>query len=406
MAAFEYEALDSVGKRMKGVISADSPRLAARQLKAQQLLPLRIAPAKNKRALPNWAEVFARRGLKPKDLTLFTRQMATLLAASSPVEEALQTIAMQSDDHHLRKVLMNVRASVMEGHKLSDALSLEKGAFPPLYRTMVGAGETSGDLAAVLERLADYLERAQKIRAKVVTTLVYPCVLALTAVAVVIGLMTFVVPKVVEQFDSLGGTLPMLTRMMIWISDAMRVYGIWALLLLMLAGIGFTRALKSPIFALRVDRIVLRLPLIGKLVRDVNAARLARTLASLVASGTPVLEALMAARATVSNRVLSDALGGVITMVREGASLSKALRRAAVFPPMVIYMTAVGERSGQLPAMLDKVADHLENNFETFTATALSLLEPAIIIVMGVVVATIVLSILLPILQLNSLALG
>lgn len=407
MAAFDYEALDMRGRRRCGVISADSPRLARRELKRQRLVPLKVETARARPALSGLARRRAQPGRLPaKDLSLFTRQCATMASAAAPVEEILQTIAAQTDRLVLRKTLLSVRAHVVEGQRLSDAMAREGRAFPPLYRAMVAAGEASGSLGLVLERLADYLEKAQKMRAKLITALVYPVMLALVALAVIVGLMTFVIPKVVEQFDTLGGTLPWLTRAMIGLSDAMRDYGMAAALAMVLALAGFLRALRTPGFRQAVDGWLLRLPLVGRLLRDLNSARLARTLATLISSGVPVLEALGAARTTVSNSVLQRALGEVAAMVGEGVALSQALRKAALFPPMIVYMTAVGESTGRIDTMLEKAADHLEAEFETITATALSLLEPAIIILMGGIVMLIVLAILLPILQLNTLALG
>jgi general secretion pathway protein F len=279
-------------------------------------------------------------------------------------------------------------------------------AFPPLYRAMVAAGESSGSLPEILERLADLQEREQQVRAKVTTALVYPAMLALVAVVVVVALMTFVVPKVVDQFADMGQTLPLLTRVVIFISELMRNAG-WAVLLALAAGgAAFARALTRPAFRLKVDRAVLRLPLVGRLVRDLNAARLARTLATMTASGLPVLEGLIITARTVENRVLRGAIEDMAASITEGGSLSAAMRRTDVFPPILIYMTQSGENSGRLEVMLSRAADYLQREFDTFTAVALSLLEPAIIILMGGVVATIVLSILLPILQINNLAAG
>jgi general secretion pathway protein F len=295
---------------------------------------------------------------------------------------------------------------VLEGFRLSDAMGRQGNAFPPLYRAMVAAGEGSGSLPEILERLADLLERDQQVRGKVVTALVYPAMLAATALIVVVALMTFVVPKVVDQFDDMGQRLPLLTRGVIVISDVMRGYG-WLILLLMAVGaLAFAQAMRRPAFRLRYDRWLLSLPVLGKLIRDVHAARLARTLSTMIASGLPVLEGLVITARTVHNQVLRQATEGMAASIREGGSLSAALKRAGVFPPILLYMAASGESSGRLGVMLSRAAEYLEREFNTFTAVALSLLEPVIIIVMGGVVALIVLSILLPILQINTLAMG
>ena len=313
---------------------------------------------------------------------------------------------MKYEKPSVQRVLMATHASLVEGHRLSDAMARQGDAYPPLYRAMIAAGESSGALPSILERLADLLERDQQVRGKVVTALVYPAMLAATALLVVIALMTFVVPKVVDQFDSMGQTLPLLTRVIIAISDGMRSFGWVVLVALAVGAAAFLRGLKSPAFKLRVDRAVLGLPVLGRLVRDLHAARLARTLATMIASGLPVLEGLLITARTVRNTVLRDATLGMAASIREGGSLSSGLRRAGVFPPILIYMAASGEGSGKLEPMLARAAEYLEREFNTFTAVALSLHEPAIIIVMGGLVALIVLSILLPILQINTLAPG
>ena len=279
-------------------------------------------------------------------------------------------------------------------------------AFPPLYRAMVSAGERSGTLQPILERLADDMERDQQVRGKVVTAMVYPAVLAVVALGVVAALMVFVVPKVVDQFDSMNQTLPLLTRLVIGLSDLMRNWG-W-LVVLILAGLiaAGAAALRNPAIRLQFDRWRLRAPLIGRLTRDLHGAKIARTLSTMIAAGLPVLEGLTITARTVSNRALRQATESMAEAVREGGGLSAAMRRADVFPPILVYMTASGESSGRLEPMLERAADYLEREFAAFTAVMLSLLEPAVIVVMGGVVALIVLSILLPILQINTLAMG
>jgi general secretion pathway protein F len=278
-------------------------------------------------------------------------------------------------------------------------------AFPPLYRAMIAAGEGSGALPEILERLADLLEREQQVRSKMLTTLIYPAALSITAMIVIIALMTFVVPKVVDQYSSMGQTLPALTRAVIFVSDVMTQWGWLMLLLLALCTWMCARALRNPALRLRVDGAILRLPTIGRLIRDLNAARLARTLSTMIASGLPLVDGLALTGRTITNRVLRDAVDAMATTIREGGSLSGAMRRSAVFPPVVVSMTASGESSGKVDVMLSSAADYLEREFNTFTSVALSLLEPIIIVVMGTIVATIVLAILLPILQINTLSL-
>jgi len=408
MPAFEYEALDHTGVMKVGVISADTARLARRQLRQSRLMPVKLASVAEVRqgssafSLAHWAR---RKPPGAAAIMVMTRQLATMVTAAAPLEEALQTIAMQSDSKAMRSTLLAVRASVMEGFRLADAMTQQGKVFSPLYRALVGAGELSGNLGHVLERLADHLEKTARLRAKVMAALIYPLVLSAVAAGVVAILMVFVVPKVISQFDGMGQDLPLLTRMLIAVSEALSSYGLIGLVLMIFTIFGFISALKRDAFRRRVDRFLLDVPVLGKLLRGLYAARLARTLSTLIVSGSPVVEGLSAAKSTLSNLVLLDAVARVITSIKEGSSLSASLRRVNIFPPMVVYMSAVGESTGKLDVMLTKAADHLETEFETFTSTAIGLLEPLIVVAMGGIVAMIMLAILMPILQLNSLAL-
>jgi len=405
MAAFDYVALDAGGRTVTGAVTAADETAARLLLDRKRLMLLEITTSRG--AVQKAERVLPSKGgkLDAKTLALTTRQLSTLVSVA-PVEEALRTIALQADRPAVRRVLEGVHGGVMEGRRLSDAMALQGQAFPPLYRAMVSAGETSGALEPILERLADGLERDQQIRGKVTTALVYPAVLAVVALGVVTALMTFVVPKVVDQFDSMNQTLPLLTRLVIGTSDLMRNWGWLAAIVVVLAGLAGAAALRNPVIRLRVDSAILRLPLIGRLTRDLHGAKMARTLSTMIAAGLPVLEGLTITARTVSNRALRRATETMADAVREGGGLSAAMRRADVFPPILVYMTASGESSGRLEPMLERAADYLEREFATFTAVMLSLLEPAIIVVMGGLVAMIVLSILLPILQINTLAMG
>jgi len=405
MGAFDYVALDAGGRTVTGAVTAADETAARLLLDRKRLMLLEITTSRG--AVQKAERVLPSKGgkLDAKTLALTTRQLSTLVSVA-PVEEALRTIALQADRPAVRRVLEGVHGGVMEGRRLSDAMALQGQAFPPLYRAMVSAGETSGALEPILERLADGLERDQQIRGKVTTALVYPAVLAVVALGVVTALMTFVVPKVVDQFDSMNQTLPLLTRLVIGTSDLMRNWGWLAAIVVVLAGLAGAAALRNPVIRLRVDSAILRLPLIGRLTRDLHGAKMARTLSTMIAAGLPVLEGLTITARTVSNRALRRATETMADAVREGGGLSAAMRRADVFPPILVYMTASGESSGRLEPMLERAADYLEREFATFTAVMLSLLEPAIIVVMGGLVAMIVLSILLPILQINTLAMG
>ncbi|WP_298743164.1 type II secretion system inner membrane protein GspF [uncultured Brevundimonas sp.] len=405
MAAFDYVAVDAGGRTVSGAVTAADEAAARGLLERRRLMPLEVTPGRGAVARGGPARPGRGGRLNARTLALTTRQLSTLVSVT-PVEEALRTIALQADRPAVRRVLEGVHAGVMEGRRLSDAMALQGEAFPPLYRAMVSAGETSGALAPILERLADGLERDQTVRGKVITALVYPAVLAVVALGVIGALMTFVVPRVVDQFDSMNQTLPLLTRLVIGVSDLMRNWGWLGGLALALAVAAGVVALRNPAIRLRADAALLRLPLVGRLIRDLHGALMARTLATMIAAGLPVLEGLTITARTVSNRALRAATATMADAVREGGGLSAAMRRADVFPPILVYMTASGESSGRLEPMLERAADYLEREFSTFTAVMLSLLEPAIIVVMGGVVAMIVLSILLPILQINTLAMG
>jgi len=403
MAAFDYIAADMSGRTVSGVLSAADEAAVRVLLDRRRLMPLEITKA---RGATQRTELALRPGrLNAKALALTTRQLATLVSVA-PIEEALRTIALQADSPRVRAILNAVHAGVMEGQRLSEAMSRQGPAFPPLYCAMVSAGETSGALAPILERLADGLERDEQVRGKVITALVYPVVLAVVALGVIGALMTFVVPKVVDQFDSMHQTLPLLTRLVIGLSDLMRNWGWLLAVVLVLGGLAAAAALRDPKTRLKADTLVLKLPLIGRLTRDLHGAKMARTLATMIAAGLPVLEGLTITARTVSNRALRQATETMADAVREGGGLSAAMRRADVFPSILVYMTASGESSGRLEPMLERASDYLDREFATFTAVMLSLLEPAIIVVMGGVVAMIVLSILLPILQINTLAMG
>ncbi|NNM77906.1 type II secretion system inner membrane protein GspF [Sphingomonas sp. ID1715] len=403
MPDFDYLAIDARGGERRGSVVAPSLDDARARLDARKLYVLRLEPGTGGSPVRKPLFSLSRRKLTAKELTLFTRQIATLVQVS-PLEEALRTISRQTEKPHVRAITGAVHAGVLEGRRMSDAMAREPKSFPALYRAMVSAGESSGTLPTILERLADLQERQAQVRSKVMTAMAYPAVLSAVALLVVTALMMFVVPKVVEQFETVGQQLPLLTRAVIGISSLL-VNWWWAMLLLAgLAGLVGWRALQDPATRLRFDRWLLRLPLLGRLIRDLHAARMARTLATMVSSRLPLLEGLALTTGTIHNRALRAASEEIVESIRGGGSLSAALRRAGVFPPLLVYLAASGEASGRLDTMLERAADYLEREFDSFTATALSLLEPAIIVVMGVIVAVIVLSILLPILQLETLA--
>ena len=405
MADFDYIAIDTRGQEKRGHVAASDIDTARASLDARKLYVVRIDPGAPPpaRGRPLFGLRLGTAKMSVKQLTLFTRQLATLNRVS-PLEESLRTITRQTEQDGVRAIVSAVHAGVVEGRRLADSMAREPRSFPPLYRAMVSAGESSGTLPTILDRLAALLERQAEIRGKLITALAYPTILAVVALGVVTALMMFVVPQVVEQFDTVGQQLPLLTRIVIGLSRFLVSYW-WAMAIFAtVASFAGWRALRDPSLRLAFDTGLLRLPLLGRLLRDLHAARMARTLGTMVASRLPLLEGLTLTASTIHNRRLKQASEALVDDIRGGGSLSTAMRRAGVFPPLLTYLAASGEAAGRLDEMLERAADYLEREFDRFTATALSLLEPAIIVVMGGIVATIVLSILLPILQLNTLA--
>ncbi|MEC3911311.1 type II secretion system inner membrane protein GspF [Sphingobium sp. CR2-8] len=402
MADFDYSVIDPTGRERSGSIKAATIEDARAKLDARKMFIVRIEPGAVETARQRAGLSLRTPRLSPKELTLFTRQLATLTQVS-PLEESLRTIGRQSEQDHVRAIVGKVHGGVMEGRRLADALGAEPKSFPPLYRAMISAGESSGSLPTIMERLSDLMERQALMRSKVLTAIAYPSVLATFAVFVVAALMIFVVPKVVEQFDTVGQELPLLTRIVMAVSAFLAAYWWLLLILMVLGGVGFWRALQNDGFRYRFDAMLLGLPLLGRLIRDLHAARMARTLSTMVASRLPLMEGLTLTANTVHNRVLRKASDEIVEAIRGGGSLSAALRRAGVFPPLLVYLAASGESAGRLDTMLERAADYLEREFDSFTSTALAMLEPVIIIAMGGIVAVIILSILLPILQLQSL---
>lgn len=399
MPTFEFSAIDRAGQTRSGSLTGVDRDAVRRTLERRGLVPTSISSgtrgvgaARRKQSLR----------LGEGQLSLLTRQIATLVTVT-PVEETLRTLSDQAEGRKQKTILTRVHAEVVEGQKLSDAMATLGPAFPPTYRAMVAAGESSGSLPQILERLADLLEKRQDVRAKITSALVYPIVLAIVAVGVIVALMTFVVPRVVDQFDVSGQRLPDLTIAILAISNLMLDWGAaiaLGLAVLLLAG---AWALSQPGPRYAFDAMLLKLPVIGRMIRNVEAANLARLLATMIASGIPALEALQMVQPAIANRVMRAAVADMAKEVHEGSGLSSALKRAGVFPPLLVNLSASGENGGRLEPMLDRAADYLEREFRTTTSVALSLLEPAIIVFMGGIVCLVILSILLPILQINTL---
>ncbi|MEO9599910.1 type II secretion system inner membrane protein GspF [Parasphingorhabdus sp.] len=405
MPEFAYIAIDPKGREKTGRLAAASDDAARAKLVERNFYVVKMEAAQGKTAKQSKTStgLFGPKKLTSKELTLFTRQLSSLVQVS-PLEEALRLIGNQNEKPHVQQRIATVHGGVIEGQRLSEAMRREPKSFPPLYRAMIAAGESSGTLPDITERLADLLERQAELRGKLIGTLAYPAVLALVSIIVVALLMIAVVPKVVEQFDDVNQQLPMITRIVIGISNFLADWW-WAIAIAIGAAllIGW-RALKEPQFKYRFDGFLLRLPFFGRLLRDLHAARLARTLSTMVASRLPIIEGLRLTTETINNSVLRKASEDMVEAIRGGGSLSSALRNAGVFPPMLVYMTSSGEASGQLDDMLARAAGYLEREFDNFSSTALSLLEPIIIVALGGLVALVILAILLPILQLQNLA--
>lgn len=403
MAAYEYLAMCAAGKKSSGVLEADSPRQARQMLRERQLIALKITATQGKRSTGAGTTKVAGGGLSSAELALLTRQLATLVQASLPLEEVLAAVAAQCEKQRLKSMLLAVRARVLEGYSLAVALGGYPKAFPDLYRATVAAGERSGHLDQVLMNLADYTEASQAARQQIQLAMLYPSILMVAAISIVGFLLGFVVPDVIKVFIDSGQQLPLLTRGLIATSGVLRDYG---LLLLILIGAGITAArvaLRQPANRERWHALVLNLPLIGGLVRASNCTRFVSTLAILGRSGVPLLDALEIASEVVANQKIRTGLKDIVRGVREGISLTRALELNGSFPPMMLYMIASGERSGELDSMLERASLQQEQQLANRIALLVGLFEPAMLVFMGASVLVIVLAILMPILSLNQL---
>jgi general secretion pathway protein F len=399
MEAFQYQALDATGRTVSGVVQADTARQARMQLRAQGLLPSKIGQVNARaRAGQTWS-----RGISAAELSMVTRQLATLLASGLTMEQALNALIEAATEPMTREVLTGVKTEVTAGSSLAGALGAYQKSFPDFYRALVHGGEESGALPTVLQHLADYLDARQALKQKTGLALLYPILVTIVALAIVTGLLVYVVPQVVQVFQQSRQTLPLLTRALIALSDFLR--GAWPYIVVIIIG-----GIVSARLALRRDAVrrswhamLLRMPLVAPLIRGVNTSRFASTLAILVGGGVPLLSALASAARVMTNVVLREAVERAIERVREGASLARALGETRAFPPLLIHLVASGEVSGKLEQMLGRAA-HLETQaLERRLAVFLTLLEPVMILVMGGVVLMIVLAILLPIIEINQL---
>ncbi|MEW1780909.1 type II secretion system inner membrane protein GspF [Arthrobacter sp. NPDC080086] len=401
MPAFRYEAADAAGKTDKGVIEADSARQARTVLRARGLTPL-VVDALGAQATKRGGSSFGKR-LSAQENALVTRQLASLLVAGLPLDEALAALADQAERAYVGELLAAIRAEVVGGSSLSVALAQHPKDFPDIYRALVSAGEHSGNLGLVLSRLADYIESRNALTSKIKLAFTYPAIVTVVAFAIVIFLLSYVVPQVVSVFANTKQKLPTLTIIMLWLSDFVRNWGWLAAIVLAVIGVLIRNLLKQPALRLSWHKWLLTAPLFGKLVRGYNTARFASTLAILTSAGVPILRGLQAAGETLNNVALKTNVEDASTRVREGTSLARALAAQNQFPPVLVHLIRSGEATGNLPAMLERAAQGEAQELERRTLFLTGLLEPALILTMGVVVLLIVLAVLMPIIEINQL---
>ncbi|MYM60826.1 type II secretion system inner membrane protein GspF [Vibrio sp. OCN044] len=407
MAAFEYKALNKKGKNQKGVIEGDNARQVRARLKEQGLIPIEVTETRQKAKKQNEQAGFSfKRGISTPDLALITRQLATLVQSGMPLEECLKAVSEQSEKPRIRTMLLAVRSKVTEGYTLSDSLSDFPHIFDDLFRSMVSAGEKSGHLDAVLERLADYAENRQKMRSKLQQAMIYPVVLVVFAIGIVAFLLAAVVPKIIGQFVQMGQELPQSTQILLASSDFIQHWGIQIFFAIVVLVYVSKFALSKPNLRLSWDRKVVHMPLIGKISRGLNTSRFARTLSICTSSAIPILEGMKVAVDVMSNHYVKQQVLSATDNVREGASLRKSLEQTKLFPPMMLHMIASGEQSGELESMLTRAADTQDANFESTVNIALGIFTPALIALMAGLVLFIVMATMMPILEMNNLMSG
>ncbi len=403
MPAFEYSALNTKGQEETGILDADNAKQVRQLLRDSHLTPLDVNQVEKSEKSGGKAAVKRAGRVKAADLALLTRQLATLVQSGSPLEEALATTAKQTEKRNIRHILSAVRSKVVEGYTLADGLKTYPSVFPDMYRATVAAGEQSGHLDAVLDRMADYTESRQETQQRISTAMFYPVILTILSIAIVAGLLGFIVPKIVDVFENMGQELPVMTQMLIKVSEFVRAYGLYIAVALVIAFIIFKQVIKIPKWKYRYHNFLLKVPLIKKMVRGLNTARFARTLSILASSGVPILDAMSISAQVVQNLPMRKAVEDAAVKVREGMAINRALEQSGYFPPMTVYLIASGESSGKLDEMLERAAMQQERETDAMLTNMLGIFEPMLILIMGGVVLLIVLSILLPILNLNQL---
>lgn len=396
MGAYHYQALTKSGSTTKGVIEADSEKHARQILREQRLIPTQV------RMVTKQAQNHKDK-MSSQDLALVTRQLATLLAAGIPVEESLQGVSEQTEKDKVRGLVIGVRSLVLEGYALAQAMGEYPNTFPELYRATVAAGEQTGRLDLVLDKLADYTEKQQATKHKIQQALIYPLLMVTVSTGIISFLLAFVVPKIIDVFKSSGQSLPLMTNLLITFSNLVKDYGLFVLVIVIIAILIFKRCLRNTTVKRRWHQFLLRLPVFAYLIKAVNASRYIHTFAILFSAGVNVLETMKVAASLVTNLTMRDAFNNATTLVREGTSIHQALKKTGFLNPMSIHLIASGEKSGQIPAMMERAAANLDNEVNRLLDTALTLLEPLIILLMGFVVLFIVLSTLLPIFSMEQL---
>nr|WP_145549090.1 type II secretion system inner membrane protein GspF [Variovorax boronicumulans] len=408
MPAYAFEAVDAEGATRKGVLEADTARSARTMLRAQALVPLAVEPVGAGQGAgeeaPRSRALFAGRVFRGTALAVWTRQLSGLVSAGLPLERALTALTEEAEDERQRHLLAGLRSEVNAGSSFAKALARHPREFTPIYTAVIGAGEQSGHLGLVLDRLAEDMETQQELKSKLIGAALYPAIVSLVAIVIVMFLVGYVVPQVANVFAGTKRALPILTVVMLAISDVVRHHGWWIALLLLAGGVGLKLSLRAEAMRLRFDAIVLRLPLIGRLAAGYNAARFTSTLAMLAAAGVPILRALQAAAETLNNRAMrADALDALVA-VREGAPLASAIAQKKRFPGLVSMFARLGEQTGELPTMLQRAARQIGSEVQRRAMALATILEPLLIVAMGLIVMLIVLAVLMPIIQLNQFA--
>ena len=402
MGAYEFVALDKSGKESKGLIEGDTPKHVRQLLRERDMYPVRVTEIAQREARRQ-TTFSLRRGLSPGELALITRQMASLSQSGLPLEEVLLAVSQQNDQPRAKSILLGVRSKVMEGHTLADGLADFPQAFPELYRATVAAGEQSGHLDVVLERLADYTEARQELRQRITNAMIYPAALIVMAIGIISFMLATVVPRIVNVFENTSAELPGLTRGLIATSDFLRNH--WLLLIIATAAViwGLWWLFQKEGPRRRYHQFLLRAPISGRLTRGINTARFTRTFSILAGSGVPVLEAMKISAEVIENLPMREAVNEAALRVREGAGISRSLAASKLFPPMMIHLVSSGEAGGRLEEMLARSAAGQEREVDGLIAALLGILQPLLIVAMGAIVMVIVLAILLPIFEINNL---